>query len=151
MAGHRTLHFSVAFAEGAARAVDGRRAFQALVDRAARLGRVPLPSSAVLDAQLVISELLTNAILHAPGPCGLVLELSDTDLSVTVWDTSREQPAAQPPDRQRVGGHGLHLVRALSDRFVTAARPAGKQVTAWVRLVPDQPRPGQAGPAPESS
>ncbi|MCX5251093.1 ATP-binding protein [Streptomyces sp. NBC_00201] len=151
MAGNRTLRFSVAFAEGAARAVDGRRALQALLDRAARLGHVPLPSSTVMDAQLVISELLTNAMLHAPGPCGLVLELSATDLSVTVWDTSREQPVAQPRDRQRVGGHGLHLVRALCDRFDTAARPGGKQVTARVRLVPDQPRPRQAGPAHGSS
>ncbi|MEU6772265.1 ATP-binding protein [Streptomyces sp. NPDC046759] len=128
------LRFGVAFAGGAARAKEGRQALQALLARAACAGR-PSPSApVVLDAELVISELLTNAIRHAPGPCGLILELSPGELAITVWDTSREEPVVRARDERRVGGHGLHLVCAFSDRVVTTPHPAGKQVTARMPL-----------------
>jgi anti-sigma regulatory factor (Ser/Thr protein kinase) len=94
---------------------------------------------------LVISELFTNAIRHAPGPCGVILEWSATELSLTVWDTSCEQPVVRPPDPRRIGGHGLHLVHGISDHWAIAPHPAGKQVTARIRL------PWTLSPAPGPS
>ncbi|MEU6590879.1 ATP-binding protein [Streptomyces sp. NPDC046881] len=140
------VRFSAAFAAGAARAADGRKALQAVLARAANVGHPPLSPTAVMDAELVISELLTNAIQHAPGPCGVVLELSDAELSVTVWDTSPREPVPRPPDERRVGGHGLHLVRVLSHRFMTASHALGKQVVAQLRLLPDPTRGALSGP-----
>jgi anti-sigma regulatory factor (Ser/Thr protein kinase) len=88
----------------------------------------------VLDARLVVSELVTNAIRHAPGPCGLTLHLIGEELVITVWDTSAEEPVFKRPDRHRVGGHGLHLVRAASTKVTVTPRAQGKQVTARLRV-----------------
>lgn len=86
------------------------------------------------DAELAVSELVTNAIRHAPGACGLILQLSDSELAITVWDTSPDEPVVLEGDRHRIGGHGLHLVHAISDTVVVAFRTVGKQGTAHLLL-----------------
>ncbi|MFF4214483.1 ATP-binding protein [Streptomyces sp. NPDC001796] len=131
---HATLRYSTAWAGGAARAADARRALRAFLAHAPHSGRAPAPEPVVLDAELVVSELIANAIRHAPGPCGLVLQLSDDELTITVWDTSAEEPVFRRPDRHRVGGHGLHLVRAASSKVSVIPSAAGKQITAHLRL-----------------
>ncbi|GGT04847.1 ATP-binding protein [Streptomyces chromofuscus] len=133
---HATLRLSAAWAEGAARAVDARHALHALLARTSQTGRAPVPAPLALDAELVVSELVTNAIRHAPGPCGMILQLSRDALALTVWDTSPTEPTARHSDPRRVGGHGLHLVHTVSDRVVVAAGATGKQITAYLRLPP---------------
>ncbi|MFB0614451.1 ATP-binding protein [Streptomyces sp. AGS-58] len=86
----------------------------------------------VQDAQLVVSELLTNAAKHAPGPCALRLELLAGALRVSVTDTSREPLRRRPRDPGRVGGHGLHLVAMLSRGLEVTWLPQGKRVSAIV-------------------
>ncbi|MFF9087600.1 ATP-binding protein [Streptomyces sp. NPDC014991] len=93
------------------------------------LGRRPLQ-----DAQLVVSELVTNAARHAPGPCALRLELLGGALRVSVTDTSRKPPRRRPPDPGRVGGHGLHLVAMVSRGLEVTWLPQGKRVSATVPL-----------------
>ncbi|MFG2961045.1 ATP-binding protein [Streptomyces sp. NPDC048291] len=110
-----------------------RVAVRALLDRA---GHPPdhRPSQ---DAQLVVSELVTNAVRHAPGPVGLALEVSADAglLRIAVSDTSPRPPVLSAHDPRRVGGHGLHLVTRLCGRLHTAvARETGKQVVAHLRL-----------------
>ncbi|GAB2859925.1 hypothetical protein GCM10027074_28810 [Streptomyces deserti] len=131
-----TLCFGVAWAEGAAWAVEARQALRAALAHAARSGRDPVPAPMGLDAELVISELVTNAIRHAPGPCGLILQLSSDALAITVWDTSTDQPTVKEHDPHRFGGHGLRLVHTVSDRVDVAPRTRGKQITAYLRLTP---------------
>lgn len=133
---HATLHFGVAWAEGTARSVDARRALHAVLAHAARTGRAPVPAPTVQDAELAISELVTNALQHAPGPCGMALRLSGDHLAITVWDTSPGRPVPQDPDPRRFGGHGLRLVHEVSHRVAVAPRAAGKQITACLRLPP---------------
>ncbi|CAM5662808.1 hypothetical protein [Streptomyces afghaniensis 772] [Streptomyces afghaniensis] len=87
-----------------------------------------------MDAELVVSELVTNAIRHAPGPCELILRLFRGRLAITVRDTSAEQPTVHKGDRFRVGGHGLRLVHTVSDRVAVAPRARGKQITAYLGL-----------------
>ncbi|MEU6476406.1 ATP-binding protein [Streptomyces sp. NPDC047017] len=130
------LRYGSAWVTGAARGVDARRAVQAFLTRAARSARLRVTARAEQDAGLVVSELVTNAVRHAPGPCGLLLELSadHTRLGITVWDTSPALPLVHGRDGARVGGHGLYLVRACSRALTAAARPGGKQVTAEVTL-----------------
>ncbi|MFF2197607.1 ATP-binding protein [Streptomyces sp. NPDC058157] len=90
------------------------------------------------DALLVVSELLTNANLHAGGCLQLVLTLGDT-LRIEVFDGSPVPPRRVPSPRRGVpGGHGLHIVSRLSDRWGCEAQEHGKAVWAeieGVRLV----------------
>ncbi|WP_329282108.1 ATP-binding protein [Streptomyces sp. NBC_01451] len=91
------------------------------------------------DAQLVVSELVTNALRHAPGPGGLALEVTPDAalLRITVRDSSRRPPVLRAHDVRRVGGHGLHLVTRLCDQLHTIGLETGKQIVAHLRL----PRP----------
>lgn len=101
----------------------------------------PAPARrSVQDAQLVVSELVTNAEKHAPGPCALSLELGPGArlLRICVTDSSTEPPRSRPPDPGRVGGHGLHLVTMLSRNLEVTVLPEGKRVTATVPLVTER-------------
>ncbi|MEW2398036.1 ATP-binding protein [Streptomyces sp. NPDC046862] len=132
---HGTLRYSTAWAEDTVRAVDARRALHAFLAHAHRSARAPVPTPVAMDAELVVSELVTNALQHAPGPCGMTLQLSSAALVITVWDTSREEPVLRRSDRYRVGGHGLRLVHMISDRVAVVPHATGKQITA-LRLIP---------------
>ena len=134
---HAALHCGAAWAEGAVRAADARRDLRVFLARASRSGRAAFPASLVVDAELVVSELVTNALRHAPGPCGLKLHLTDRELVIAVSDASREVPLAKKPDRYSVGGRGLPLVRAVSDRVAITPHKTGKQITAYLRLGPN--------------
>ncbi|MFK0152599.1 ATP-binding protein [Streptomyces sp. NPDC090499] len=111
---------------------DARVAVRALL---ARAGYQPdhRPSQ---DAQLVVSELVTNAVRHAPGPGGLALEVSPDAglLRIVVSDSSPRPPVLPAHDPGRVGGHGLHLVTRLCGRLNTVAQETGKLVVAHLRL-----------------
>lgn len=90
--------------------------------------------------QLVVSELVTNAVLHAPESHTITLELfmSGNDLRVTVSDDSERQPERRD-HRAPVtaeSGRGVEIVDALADRWGTELRPpAGK--TVWCDLKAD--------------
>ncbi|MGW3989226.1 ATP-binding protein [Streptomyces sp. NPDC004830] len=84
-----------------------------------------------------MSELVTNALRHAPGPGGLLLELLTGErdlLRITVRDTSPTGPSVCPPDPLRVGRHGVHLVTRLCATFATIPVTGGKAVVAELRL-----------------
>jgi anti-sigma regulatory factor (Ser/Thr protein kinase) len=92
------------------------------------------------DSLLVVSELVTNAVMHAPGPCVLHLDYHDRVLAVAVRDTSPTLPAARVPDPAAAnGGFGWHLLTHLTSRLEVQPHPeGGKTVTAVLRggLVP---------------
>ncbi|WP_063790298.1 ATP-binding protein [Streptomyces sp. NRRL B-24085] len=129
-----TLRSSVAWAYGAAYAADARRTLRAFLARAPQSGRTSLPTLLAVDAELVVSELVTNAIQHAPGPCGLALHLSPDALTVSVWDTSPDAPEVKHDDHHGVGGRGLRLVHTVSDQVVVEFLAVGKQITAHLPL-----------------
>ncbi|WP_326573698.1 ATP-binding protein [Streptomyces sp. NBC_00487] len=88
------------------------------------------------DAQLVVSELVTNALRHAPGPGGLALEVTPDAalLRIAVSDSSPRPPEVRAHDARRVGGHGLYLVSRLCDQLQTVALETGKQIVAYLHL-----------------
>ncbi|MEU0743355.1 ATP-binding protein [Streptomyces sp. NPDC006134] len=96
--------------------------------------RRPLPPRAVEAAQLVVSELVTNAIKYGSGPVELSLAVADDCLSVTVRDGDTTLPTPRPTDPSRVGQHGLEIVAALSRKIDIAREPSGKRVTAHIAL-----------------
>ncbi|MFF0000579.1 ATP-binding protein [Streptomyces avermitilis] len=132
------LCYGAIWGDGAARAADARQALRAFLGHAPRTGRTAVPTALAVDAELAASELVTNAILHAPGPCGMTLQLSSDELRITVWDSSTEKPAVKKADPRRIGGHGLRLVHTVSDRVVVALRETGKRITAHLPLTPNQ-------------
>ncbi|WP_392966330.1 ATP-binding protein [Streptomyces sp. LN245] len=84
-------------------------------------------------AELLASELLTNAHLHTRGPYALrVLSTEPDRLTVAVWDTDPRvppgygQPHASVPPADAEHGRGLHLVRACADAWgVSVLREMG--------------------------
>ncbi|WP_327308532.1 ATP-binding protein [Streptomyces sp. NBC_01298] len=84
------------------------------------------------DALLLVSELLTNASLHADGCHELVLTAGE-NLRIEVYDGSTTLPSRNPaPQRGVPGGHGLHIVERLSDRWGSHAHEHGKAVWAEI-------------------
>ncbi|BAJ33209.1 MULTISPECIES: ATP-binding protein [Kitasatospora] len=89
------------------------------------------------DVVLLVAELVANAVLHAGGLQDLVLHATGTRLRVEVSDASRTAPVPREPHQPSTpGGHGLHIVRTLSDRWGSTLHPAGKIV--WAEI--DAPR-----------
>ncbi|MFI8515193.1 ATP-binding protein [Streptomyces sp. NPDC085460] len=107
----------------------------------ARRGR-PVPPDAVEIARLVTSELVTNALKHAPGPVLLELRLTAGLFAVTVRDSSPALPVVGDTDPTRVGRHGLEVVTAVAPHFEVRVEPDGKRVTAAFAL------DGATAPAP---
>ncbi|MFI5797282.1 ATP-binding protein [Streptomyces sp. NPDC051677] len=69
-------------------------------------------------AELLASELISNAILHTKGPACLRLRYRDGVLQIGAWDADPEPP--EPPSRleepgDAESGRGMALVRACSD------------------------------------
>jgi anti-sigma regulatory factor (Ser/Thr protein kinase) len=90
------------------------------------------------DAELVISELVTNALRHGLGEIVVRGSLTDDDeLQVSVTDSGQELPEIQPIDPDRVGGVGLRIVDRLATDWGVASFPGGK--TVWAILVTDAP------------
>jgi anti-sigma regulatory factor (Ser/Thr protein kinase) len=97
--------------------------------------------------QLVVSELVTNAIVHSksgapggtvtialcPGPSGLLVQVRD--------DGGPSEPRlasfAADPGRSAEQGYGLLLVDALADRWGSISSPDGR--ITWCRIGLQQP------------
>lgn len=84
------------------------------------------------DAQLVLTELLTNAIVHAESSCTVTLELSGTSLHIEVSDDDPTPPQPQPFDVMREGGRGLLIVSSLASAWGIEPNATGKRV--WAHL-----------------
>ncbi|WP_371502186.1 SpoIIE family protein phosphatase [Kitasatospora sp. NBC_00374] len=78
--------------------------------------------------ELVVSELVTNAIRYAGGPVGLRL-IRDRVLVCEVSDPSNTQPRLRRARDTDEGGRGLFLVAQLADRWGSRFTRAGK--TIW--------------------
>jgi anti-sigma regulatory factor (Ser/Thr protein kinase) len=87
--------------------------------------------------ELLVSELVTNAIRHAHEPVQLRIIL-DGALTCEVFDGSRSAPQLRRADRYDEDGRGLMLVAQLAERWGTRHTSTGKSIWAQQSL----PRPG---------
>ncbi len=78
---------------------------------------------------LIVSELVTNAVRYAGGPVGLRL-IRDEVLLCEVTDPSNTQPRMRRARITDEGGRGLFLVARLSRRWGSRYGQRGK--TIWV-------------------
>ncbi|MFF1508481.1 ATP-binding protein [Streptomyces sp. NPDC058326] len=113
------------------------RAFTAdFLAAAPAVGREPVPRERVDMARLVVSELVTNAVRHAPGPCRLLLELFEHVLDISVYDRAEASPVPRGHDPGRVGQHGVEIVVAVCESVrVEPQHPTGKRVRARLSLL----------------
>ncbi|GAA4837995.1 ATP-binding protein [Kitasatospora terrestris] len=79
---------------------------------------------------LAVSELLTNAHVHARSDAELVLVWDGRCLLLSVHDHSPLLPRPRPSGPEETGGRGLALVQAVADHWHTYPAPDGKTVTA---------------------
>ncbi|MER5792070.1 SpoIIE family protein phosphatase [Streptomyces sp. NPDC001980] len=77
--------------------------------------------------ELILSELVTNAIRHATGPVGVRL-IHDRCLICEVSDGSSVSPHLRRAATMDEGGRGLFLVAQFADRWGTRYTPAGKVI-----------------------
>jgi anti-sigma regulatory factor (Ser/Thr protein kinase) len=89
------------------------------------------------DAQLLVSELVSNAVLHAGTEVTLVLDLDEERLRIEVSDGTSVLPIPRAALPEATTGRGLLIVDRISDRWGTGTRPGGKVV--WAELVPSSP------------
>ncbi|MFE2282408.1 SpoIIE family protein phosphatase [Streptomyces sp. NPDC059454] len=83
----------------------------------------------VLTTELVVSELVTNAIRHAGGPVRLRL-IRERALVCEVFDGGATAPHLRHPRAMDEGGRGLLLVSQLAQRWGTRFVPDGKIIWA---------------------
>ncbi len=94
-----------------------------------------VPEDAVDVAELIVSELVTNAIRHCDTRHLVHLQVRDDGaaLHVEVSDPSRRHPRPGVASPDAESGRGLFLVRAVCSEFGARDRdPVGKTVWATV-------------------
>jgi hypothetical protein len=100
------------------------------------------------DAAVIVSELATNAIIHAQTAFTVALSRrSGGRIRIAVADTSPVRPRPRHAGPRDASGRGLSLVEALSVRWGTDLVPGGKVVWADVdeaRVADRSRRPGAA-------
>jgi PAS domain-containing protein/anti-sigma regulatory factor (Ser/Thr protein kinase) len=92
-----------------------------------------VPADAMDTALLVVSELVTNALVHTDGKVRLDLTLINHRLRIAVTDASPRTPVKPTSlSWEATGGRGILLVEAMSDAWGTVPVSGGKQV--WSEL-----------------
>ncbi len=88
--------------------------------------------------QLLITELVTNAVRHAgPGDVTVRARITAGVVNVEVEDASPRSPGGLvPPPWQQESGRGLLLVEVLAERWGVDVLPDGKRV--WFEARPDR-------------
>ncbi|MFD9716806.1 ATP-binding protein [Streptomyces sp. NPDC059076] len=125
---------STVFAETLPRAPESARSARRLVSSALSTWGL---ESATEAAQLVVSELVANAFVHASGPRVLVTVTRQDRVSVrvAVTDDEKTTPRHRSSDDQAESGRGLTLVAAHCDgRWGVDVLERGKSVWAIVSV-----------------
>ncbi|MFF3256385.1 SpoIIE family protein phosphatase [Actinacidiphila glaucinigra] len=88
------------------------------------------------STELIVSELVTNATLHAAGQQGTIgLRLiRHAQLTCEVYDTSHSHPRMRHPRATDENGRGIHLVTQLSHRWGTRDTSDGKMIWSEQKL-----------------
>jgi anti-sigma regulatory factor (Ser/Thr protein kinase) len=88
--------------------------------------------------QLVVSELVSNAVLHSGTEIEVELRFERGLLRVSVHDDGPGLPAVVPQEERTIGGVGLDLVSQATESWGVTLNPRGGK-DVWCVLSPDRP------------
>jgi anti-sigma regulatory factor (Ser/Thr protein kinase) len=121
---HRVVHLEPTLAAPA----EARRAVRSALDAS-------LPADTIDLAELLTSELVTNAIRHGSGQVMLSLNCGDGVLAISVSDDGATMPFVQADDEPlAVGGRGVRMVQRLAQDWGVTPRERGPGKVVWFRL-----------------
>ena len=83
-------------------------------------------------AELLVSELVANAITHASSAPRVDIHLRSDAVRVDVYDSDPTPPRRREPDVSGPGGRGLLLLDALAARW--SSEPHGNGKVVWFEL-----------------
>lgn len=109
-------------------ALSARRARHFLIQALHTLGGEELAEIAAL----LVTELVTNAVVHARTEVTLRIQRHEAVVRFEVHDGSPRSLAPRPADTGAADGRGLQLVDKLADAWGSDTDPAGK--TVWFEL-----------------
>src|ERR671919_1638832 len=116
----------------------GRRLLESALDS--------LPESVLADAQLLLTEVLSNAILHGSAGGGarpdVSVEADEAIVPGAVTDPGPPfpRPAIHPPDPLAASGWGLYLLERLAEQWGVEDEPDGGSAV-WFELSVGRSRP----------
>jgi anti-sigma regulatory factor (Ser/Thr protein kinase) len=88
----------------------------------------------VEDAKLLVSELATNAVVHAQSSSTVAVQPRATGVRLSVRDASLSKPTLRDHDARAGSGRGLQLIDVLASKWGIELADGGK--TVWAELRP---------------
>lgn len=92
------------------------------------------------DVRLMVSELTTNAVVHASSAFAVTVCWNERRLRVEVADSSEAAPRLQPPTLTEANGRGLFIVQALAHSW--GVEPVGDGKVVWFELLAGEANAG---------
>jgi anti-sigma regulatory factor (Ser/Thr protein kinase) len=86
------------------------------------------PTACLATLQVLVDEIVTNAVLHARSPLELVAHVDARGIRVEVADQDPRMPRTRHYGRTSTTGRGLLLVEALACRWGAEQADGGKVV-----------------------
>lgn len=112
------------------------------VAHARRITRTALAAWGVQEladsAEMLVSELVTNALRYGRGPVDLTIALSGGSLRIAVADEGPAMPVPREAGDDAQNGRGLMIVEMLADSWEVTVRLTGKTVSCVLALEPAQ-------------
>ena len=117
---------------------------RAVVEAVIASGRADLADT----AGLLVTELVTNSIVHARSPIRVTIAATSHGVRVEVMDASPHVPVRRGYGRTATTGRGVAVVESLAERFGTDPVSGGGK-TVWFELgttAPPEPHDEAPGP-----
>jgi anti-sigma regulatory factor (Ser/Thr protein kinase) len=93
-----------------------------------------LPPVVRSDACLILSEIVTNAVVHARTMITIAIECDQRAVAVAVTDNSTHAPQPQHHDDLHEGGRGLLLIDKLATSWGYDTSSDGEGKIVWFRI-----------------
>ena len=95
-----------------------------------------LPQALIENAELLTSELVTNAVLHGQPPIAMELAVTPTTLDVAIDDGGPNLPVLDTSavSGTQPHGRGLQIVDTIANQWGVQKGPRGNGKRVWFRL-----------------